>query len=147
MPSRRHTRRMLMTLACSSAASHSAFHSHSCRSYAAIRNLTSLLCNMPQAPKPLSIHTHLCVCVCCVHVCVSNPVTLSECKHFHVFASEIGTQTFFFHVRLLPMHVCVYACTYERKMLSPGMFLLLILPSSASSWHYSFSPKAVASYL
>lgn len=76
----------LVTLACARTVSHFAFHSHSCRYYTAIRNLTSQMCNTPGARKPLSIHSHECSRV-------SYPATLSDCKH--VFPDENWHSNFF----------------------------------------------------
>lgn len=146
----RYTRHVLMIMVSASAVSHFAFHSHSCLSSTAIRNLTSLLCNMPQAHKPLSIHTPAGVCVCatCIHVCVSNPDTLSECKHFHVFAKENWDSNFFPFMSdcFVCMHVniCVYLWAQNatsRDLSSPHALFLLLLELS------SFPPKAGARYL
>lgn len=115
-----------MIMAGTSVVSHIAFHSHTCHSCTAIRNLTSLLCNMPQAPKSPSIYTRSLTCVC---VCV----TFTECK------TSIGVQTFS-SVSDCCVRICMYVCTYEHKMLSPGIFLLIILPSSSSSWHSLYFP-------
>lgn len=115
-----------MIMASTSVVSHIAFHSHSCHSCTAIRNLTSLLCNMPQAPKSPSIYTRSLTCVC---VCVSLLQNVKRALGFKLFP---------------PCQIVVFAyvhvCTYEHKMLSPGIFLLIILPSSSSSWHSLYFP-------
>ena len=120
-----------MIMTCTSVVSHIAFHSHSCHSSAAIRNLTSLLCNKPQAPKSLSIYARLCVCVCvCVPVCVKCMqvcVSLRQIVNILFLTKEHWHCNFFLRVRLLCAHM--YMCVpMSAKCHLQGSFFSSLSP-------------------